>query len=190
MLTRVGEFNPSLYKSKVTAYRVECAGMLSGDILDCGGGLGNYLPYFRGNPVVLDKAFHVLERLAHGKKVVADAERLPFADNSFDAVWACAMVQYIRLPVFIREATRVTREGGRILILVPNAKSPWDLLKKAAGMPTWSDQEGIVRQYTVDDLAAYGEVVGEIQFLPFEKLLRKVPRLGHTLMLDIKVRKS
>lgn len=180
----------SLHRSKVTPYRISCARSLRGRILDCGGGVGDYLPYLQGEIVVLDKAFDTLLRVPHPLRITGDAERLPFADRTFDGVWACAVAQYVRLDLFVREIVRILKPDGRALILVPNAKSPWDFAKKMLGMETWWDQEGIVRHYTVDDLKPYGKVTGEIQFLPAEGCLRHLPRLGHTLMLDIEAKEK
>jgi len=179
------EIKESLHRSKLTNYRKQCASRLNGLVLDCGGGLGGYIPFFHGQVVVLDINLEVLERLSHPAKVMADAANLPFADNCFDAVWACAICQYLELERFICEALRVTRPAGEIWILVPNASSPWDRIKKLLKMQTWREQEGIIKQYMVDDLKKYGKVTGEIQFIPFEFLFRRWPRLGHTLMLQI-----
>lgn len=173
----------SLYRSKVTKFRVESASALSGRILDCGGGLGAYLSYLNGRVVVLDRQGEALFRLDHPRRVIADAQALPFSADSFDSVWACAVAQYVELERFMRECFRVTRKGGQVLVLVPNADSPWDRLKRLCGLGTWWDQKGIVRHYSVADLSRYGTVYGEIQFLPLERLLRNFPRLGHTLLL-------
>jgi len=180
----------SLHRSKVTPYRVKCARALRGRILDCGGGLGDYLPYLQGEIVLLDRTFETLQMVQHPRRIVGDAEHLPFSENSFDSVWACAVAQYVHMDTFVSEVTRVTRPGGRALILVPNAKSPWDIIKKMFGMETWWDQKGIVKHYTVEDIRRYGRVTGEIQFLPAERYLRHLPILGHTLMLDIEVAKK
>ena len=71
------------------------------------------------------------------------------------------------------------------MILVPNANSPWDKIKKLVGMSTWMDQQGTYKQYSVDELRQYGKVTGEIRFFPLESLFRSFPRLGHSLMLEI-----
>jgi SAM-dependent methyltransferase len=168
---------------------VASARTLSGRILDCGGGLGEYLPYLGGGTVVLDRALGPLRSLAAAQRVAGDAERLPFCADAFDNVWCCAVAQYLHLSDLVGEMIRVTRHGGRILILVPNGRSPWDRLKRLLGLPSWWDQEGIVTQYSVEDLARFGRVTGEIQFLPLERLLRHWPRLGHTLMLEVLVSK-
>jgi ubiquinone/menaquinone biosynthesis C-methylase UbiE len=45
------------------------------------------------------------------------AERLPFADESFDAVVSCNMFHYIRQPAAaLREMGRVLRPGGRLIV--------------------------------------------------------------------------
>jgi len=180
----------SLHRSRVTNYRRETALSLQGRILDCGSGIGNYLPYLRGDVVCLDRNFNAIQMLDYSKTVNSDATILPFAEDSFDAVWACAVVQYTYLDKFIEEAVRVTKSNGRVFILVPNGKSLWDFFKKVFGMSTWWEQEGIVTQYSIYDLEKYGKITGEVQFLPFENIFRQIPLLGHTLMLEITVNKN
>ena len=65
-------------------------------------------------------------------------------------------------------------------------KEKKDKIKKIFGMRTWADQEGIFKQYTAEELLRYGEVTGEIKFLPFEHCFRHNLKIAHTLMLKIK----
>ena len=181
-------YHESLHRSEVTKYRKECAALMTGRVLDVGGGLGAYLPYFRADHVtVLDNDEETLRRLEHEDKILGDATNLPFPDDSFDNIWACAVCQYFDLDRFVMEAKRVLKKNddARIFILVPNAKSPWEPLKRLLGAPTWSDQKGVYKQYSADDLRKYGKVTGEIRFLPFEGLFRSIPSIGNTLMLEI-----
>lgn len=179
--------DPSLHRSLTSPYRIACARELRGRILDVGGGLGDYAPYFNGEVVLADLNHEALCQAPLAARVQASGEALPFHDSSFDAAWACAVAQYLDLARFVGELTRVTRHGGRIMLLVPNGRSLWDIPKRWLGYATWAEQAGIVRQYTLDEIAVYGRVTGEIRFLPGEQLFRHVPRLGHTLMLDITV---
>lgn len=63
-------------------------------------------------------------------KFIADMHRLPFADNSFDLVFASACTHHSHdLAACIGELARVCRPGGRVLIL----NDPTDGLLKHAG---------------------------------------------------------
>lgn len=179
------EFNERLYKTELTPLRIACARALTGKILDVGGGLGAYLPYFGGDATVLDRSKEALSRLNYSDKVLADALDMPFENERFDNVWACGVCQYFPIEPFVKEALRVLKPGGKIYILVPNARSPWDRIKRLFKMRTWDQLEGIHKNYRVDELRAYGPVLGEIRFLPGEGLVRRFPRLGHTLLLTI-----
>ncbi len=53
--------------------------------------------------------------------VVADGERLPFADQSFDAIWGSAVLHHLDLAVAGRELKRVLRPGGVAVFC-----EPWD----------------------------------------------------------------
>jgi SAM-dependent methyltransferase len=57
----------------------------------------------------------------------ADACRLPFAADSFDSTYCVAVLQHIRdLAGALGEVARVTRPGGRVLIVEPdNAARYW-----------------------------------------------------------------
>lgn len=71
----------------------------------------------------------------------ADAEALPFADASFDAVISTFALEHAVRPVrMLREMSRVVRPGGRVVLLGPS----WDLpfwypnaLLSKVGMPGW-----------------------------------------------------
>lgn len=184
----MSNYNEGLHKTEITKYRIECANKMSGRVLDVGGGLGCYLPYFASDDVtILDADKETLDRLNYENKVLGDAAKTPFDDHAFDCIWACAVAEYLdcSLDEFISEMKRICVPGGYIVMLVPNGKSPWDRIKNAIGLPTWGDLENVKWLFNVDDLEKYGKVTGEIRFLPFERLLRKHPRLGHTLILEI-----
>lgn len=184
----MSEYNESLHKTELSKYRIECAKKMTGRVLDVGGGLGVYLPYFNATHVtVLDADAETLDKLVHDDKVLADAMHMPFEDHTFDCVWACAVAEYLdeHIDLFIKELKRICVQGGYIVILVPNGKSPWDRIKKFFGMKTWGELENVKWLFDVDDLEKHGEVTGEIRFLPFESLLRRHPRWGHTLILEI-----
>jgi SAM-dependent methyltransferase len=53
--------------------------------------------------------------------LVADGEQLPFADQSFDAVWGSAILHHLDLTVAGRELRRVLKPGGVAVFC-----EPWD----------------------------------------------------------------
>jgi ubiquinone/menaquinone biosynthesis C-methylase UbiE len=76
----------------------------------------------------LDQSAHQLQRAyaKFGKRGPVrfhrgDAERLPFADDSFDVVWSSGSIEYWPNPVAaLRELRRVARPGGRVLVVGPD----------------------------------------------------------------------
>lgn len=78
----------------------------------------------------LDQSVHQLEKarekdeLADVDFVRGDAENLPYANETFDAVWSSGSIEYWPTPVdALAEARRVTKPGGRILVVGPRRPS-------------------------------------------------------------------
>ncbi len=74
----------------------------------------------------------------------ADAQRLPFRDNIFDAVTALAVLQLIPHPAAaLAEMARVLKPGGRLAVMVPTAGSSarfWRTLPNV-GVHVFDDDE-------------------------------------------------
>ncbi len=77
----------------------------------------------------LDQSEHQLEKAyaKFGKRSPpvhfhrGDAERLPFATNSFDIIWSSGSIEYWPDPVrALREFRRVVKPGGQVLVVGPN----------------------------------------------------------------------
>ncbi len=93
------------------------------ELLDIGGGTGNYAQALAAEgwrALVLDRS---PEMLAHARAkglatVAGEAERLPFADASFDAAMLVAMIHHVERPALaLAEARRVLRPGGRLALM-------------------------------------------------------------------------
>jgi SAM-dependent methyltransferase len=101
-------------------------------ILDVGCGIGTYVRRFR------DFTPHVygidvsLPRLQEGSRSVpgllaAKGERLPFADGSFDVVVFNEVIEHVQDDrQTIKDALRVLRDGGQIVIYAPNRLYPFE----------------------------------------------------------------
>src|SRR5207248_1688260 len=56
--------------------------------------------------------------------LAADAERLPFADSSFDGIWGNAILHHLDLGRAASEIRRVLRVGGRAVFCEPWGENP------------------------------------------------------------------
>ena len=117
-------------------------------ILDIGAGPGVFTPHLlaRGATCsVVDRSF---EMVAAAKReiaaasaasgpatsfMVADIDRLPFAAGSFDAALCVGVLQYLpSIDAALGELARVVAPGGHVIVTFPNARSPLNLVHRAA----------------------------------------------------------
>ncbi len=78
--------------------------------------------------------------------VLGGGLELPFPDDSFDVVTSFQVLEHVPDPrVFLRELTRVTRPGGRIILATPNAAT-----RLYPGMQPWNRFH--VHEYVADEL--------------------------------------
>jgi SAM-dependent methyltransferase len=91
-------------------------------LADIGGGTGNYALALKREgwePVVIDRSAEMLARAAaKGLEVIsADAQQLPFEDESFDAATMISMLHHVEdRGSALAEARRILRVGGRLVL--------------------------------------------------------------------------
>ncbi len=94
--------------------------------LGCGTGIfTKYLTETGATVTALDLSWDLLVQVngVHGRRVrriLGDAESLPFADSSFDAVVGSSILHHLDVPWALHEVLRVLRPGGRIEFCEPN----------------------------------------------------------------------
>jgi ubiquinone/menaquinone biosynthesis C-methylase UbiE len=116
-------------------------------VLEIGCGAGNLLlqaTVAGSYPLALDLSMQALtfvrSRLEEARSGVeapsgyaltqAIGERLPLADESFDCILLSEVIEHLEAPQHsIREAARVLRPGGRLLITTPNYRSFWPVME-------------------------------------------------------------
>ncbi|GAB3023842.1 methyltransferase domain-containing protein [Natronobiforma cellulositropha] len=77
----------------------------------------------------LEKAYAKLGKRGPVRFHRGDAERLPFATNTFDIIWSSGSIEYWPDPVrALREFRRVLVPGGQVLVVGPN--TPENLVAK------------------------------------------------------------
>lgn len=102
-------------------------------VLDVGTGTGHYACDLaaRGLRVTGYDSSEAMLQIARAKDAgvlwrQGEAEDLPFADGSFDLVLSVTALEFVRdRDLALAEMYRVTAPGGRMVIAVLNASSPW-----------------------------------------------------------------
>ncbi len=78
---------------------------------------------------------------SHNQRVgfaVGDACRLPFLDGAFDSTYSVAVLQYVTdLTCGIKEFARVTRAGGRVLVVEPDNTARYWYSSVPSGAPLY-----------------------------------------------------
>jgi SAM-dependent methyltransferase len=123
------------------------------------------------SPAVVQEAAR--RRGAIARWLVLDASRtLPFADASFDAIVSLSTLQYLFDPsTFLRDAHRLLRPGGRLLVETPNVAYLPQRLRLLAGQPIrtsfWKHgiDGGNLHYFTVDSLR---QLVVDAGFRPLD----------------------
>jgi SAM-dependent methyltransferase len=99
-------------------------------ILDVGCGIGTYVRKLRAFSAHTYGVDVDPEKVAEGSATmpnlaVAPAERLPFADNTFDTILLHEVIEHVQDDqAAISEAYRCARPGGRLVIFAPNRLYP------------------------------------------------------------------
>lgn len=133
-------------------------------VLDLGCGTGQALPglmtrYRRAEVVALDIALPMLTQarrrgrwLRKPRCVCADAERLPFADASFDLVFSNLMLQWcVDIEATFRELQRVLRPGGLLLFTSFGPDTLHELRSSWASVDGYSHVNAFLDMHDVGD---------------------------------------
>ncbi|WP_144905197.1 methyltransferase domain-containing protein [Halobellus captivus] len=124
--------NPFIWNEAMRDEALEWFDVQQGDrVLDvgCGTGFGTEgLLRYTDDVHGLDQSRHQMEKAFEKfgardrvRFYRGDAERLPFADDSFDAIWSSGSIEYWPNPVTaLTEFRRVVKPGHRVLVVGPD----------------------------------------------------------------------
>lgn len=120
--------NPIFYSEEMRRKVVDMANVEEGDLVlevGCGTGFTTYEIVRRVKDVVAiditpEQISKAVRRFPDVNFLMGDAENLPFKDNVFDASISAGSIEYWPHPSLgIQEMTRVTKPGGRVVVLAP-----------------------------------------------------------------------
>ncbi|QLD85372.1 methyltransferase domain-containing protein [Natronomonas halophila] len=151
--------NPFIWNEEMRDEALEWLDADEGDrVLDVGCGTGfatEGLLRYTDDIWALDQSAHQLEKAfaKFGKRGDVkfhrgDAERLPFEDDSFDAYWSSGSIEYWPNPVAaLREARRVTKPGGTVLVVGPDYPNSTLFQKLADAIMLFYDEDEADRMF-------------------------------------------
>jgi demethylmenaquinone methyltransferase/2-methoxy-6-polyprenyl-1,4-benzoquinol methylase len=151
--------NPFIWNEEMRDEALAWLDLDDGDrVLDVGCGTGfatEGLLRYTDDVWALDQSAHQLEKAfaKFGKRGDVrfhrgDAERLPFADDSFDAYWSSGSIEYWPNPVeALREARRVTKPGGTVLVVGPDYPNSTLFQKLADAIMLFYDESEADRMF-------------------------------------------
>ena len=101
------------------------------------------------SPHQLSKAYEKFGKRGPVQFHKGDAERLPFADDTFDVVWSSGSIEYWPNPVdALAECRRVGKPGGTVLIVGPDYPNNTIFQKMADAIMLFYDEEEADRMFS------------------------------------------
>jgi ubiquinone/menaquinone biosynthesis C-methylase UbiE len=153
------EINPFIWNEEMRNEALDLFGVDEGDrVLDVGCGTGfatEGLLEYTEDVYGLDQSEHQLEKAyaKFGKRGQVtfqrgDAERLPFKNDTFDALWSSGSIEYWPNPVAaLEEFRRVVRPGGPVLVVGPNYPNSTVFQKLADAIMLFYDEAEADRMF-------------------------------------------
>ena len=153
------EINPFIWNEEMRTEALELFDIEDGDrVLDVGCGTGfatEGLLEHTEDVYGLDQSGHQLEQAyakfgKHGQVRFhrGDAERLPFRDDTFDALWSSGSIEYWPSPVdALAEFRRVVKPGGPVLVVGPNYPKSTLFRKLADAIMLFYDEDEADRMF-------------------------------------------
>ena len=112
------------------------------------------------------KNFHLHGVTAHDLRV-ANAEALPYPDDSFDVVYGHGVIQYTADPTrLIRECHRVLRPGGEAIFMVYNRRSWLNVLSKVTKVPLEHADAPVLRKFAIREFAQLLSPFSDVRIIP------------------------
>jgi SAM-dependent methyltransferase len=130
------------------------------------------------SPAMVDATRQAAGDAADVQVSVADIEKLPFPDESYDVVLAMGVLEYVDLARALSEVSRVTRPGGLVLVTMLNAASPYRLFEWVVYWPALRVLGRLERLVGVPAERRHGQHRSGIRAVPVWRLRRSLRAAG------------
>jgi demethylmenaquinone methyltransferase/2-methoxy-6-polyprenyl-1,4-benzoquinol methylase len=153
------QVNPFIWNEEMRDEALELLDLQADDhVLDVGCGTGfatEGLLQHTEHVYGLDQSIHQMQKAwkKFGKNDQVkfhrgDAERLPFKDGSFDAIWSSGSIEYWPNPVdALEEFRRVVKPGHKVLVVGPDYPKSTVFQKMADAIMLFYDEEEAQRMF-------------------------------------------
>ncbi len=158
---------------------VDFAGYRGQRLLEVGCGIGTDLARFAAGgarvtgvdlaqtAIDLAQKNFALHGLTADELRVANGERLPFPDGSFDVVYGHGVVQYTAdAAQLIRECHRVLKPGGTGIFMVYNRVSWLNALSKVMKVPLEHEDAPVLVKYSIGEFTRLLAPFAEVRIVP------------------------
>ena len=142
-----------------------------GNVVDAGSGYGFFRAYTAGRlHIAVDLSAEIMKYDVGSPKVQSAVENLPFRSESIDNVVCVGVLRHCFDPsLFIAEAFRVLKPGGRLLISTPGADwpknlwlTPWGPLVALSVVERWGRQFAKIFKRRRDNDASSADLAGVV----------------------------
>jgi len=163
--------NPFIWNEEMRDEAIAMLDIDSGDrVLDVGCGTGfategllQHTDRVHGldqSPHQLEKAFEKFGKRGSVSFYLGDAERLPFADDTFDVVWSSGSIEYWPNPVVaLSELRRVATPGGQVLVVGPDYPNSTVFQKAADAIMLFYDETEADRMFREAGFERFGHTI-------------------------------
>lgn len=165
------QVNPFIWNEEMREQAIAMLDIQPDDVVldvGCGTGFGTeglvqYTEHVHGldqSEHQLDKAYEKFGKNGSVRFYLGDAERLPFATDTYDIVWSSGSIEYWPNPITaLEELRRVAKPGGTVLVVGPDYPDSTLFQKVADAIMLFYDEGEADRMFREAGFEQFGHTI-------------------------------